>query len=85
MNRFSRVSAENIYKKDTVTDVKFDLQDPSCAIGEDIVVKLTVTNESKETRAMHGRLSLLGTFYTGVPGKRVTGKRFELELAPEEG
>ncbi|XP_076448843.1 protein-glutamine gamma-glutamyltransferase K-like isoform X2 [Babylonia areolata] len=80
-NRFSRLSSKNIYKKDVKSDVKFELSlADSVMIGEDVKATLKVTNRSGERRTVKGRMSIISTFYTGVPAKRVVGDAYQLEL-----
>lgn len=84
-NRFSKLSADNIYKKEVKSDVKFSLDLPDkVMIGDDLKVTLKLKNRSGEKRAVRGRMSLISTFYTGVPGKRIVGDLYELELEADE-
>ena len=85
VNRFSKIFVENIYKKETSTDVKFEVDFPTVMIGDEVTVSVTLKNTSEETRAVSGRMSLLSGFYTGVPAKRLKGDQYRLELAAGEG
>ncbi|KAL8619445.1 hypothetical protein ACOMHN_011796 [Nucella lapillus] len=84
-NRFSKLASENIYKKETKSDVKFNLDLPdNIMIGSNFKVTLKMKNRSGEKRSTRGRMSMISTFYTGVPGKRIVGELYEIELEADE-
>ena len=58
VNRFSKHFVENIYKKETPTDVKFEVDIPNVMIGDDVTVTVTMKNTSDEARSVSGRMSL---------------------------
>lgn len=85
VNRFSHKSSENIYNKERASDVSFDLDIPcDTMIGDEVKVVLKVKNKSGAKRSVRGRLSLMSTFYTGVPAKRLGGDTYNLEFEPDE-
>jgi len=83
VHKYSSRAEQEIYDKDS-HDVVFDLDVPEAKMGEDFKVVAKVKNMSKSKRSVKGRITLLSSFYTGIPGKRIKGQQFTVEVGPEE-
>lgn len=84
VNRFSRTARFKIYKKDVIDDVSFRPELPDVSVGAAVTVTMRMKNESGERRAVSGRMWLMSGFYTGVPGKRMKGEDYSVDLAHGE-
>ena len=61
----------------------FDVPE-TASVSDDLVVAITVRNTTTEVRHVRGRMSLLSSFYTGIPAKRLKGEFSELEILPKQ-
>ncbi|RUS87044.1 hypothetical protein EGW08_005197, partial [Elysia chlorotica] len=69
---------------ETTKDVEFKIVTQEGAVlGKDFQIIARLKNKSKEIRHIRGRLTVLSSFYTGVPGKRVKGSKFDVDVLPD--
>ncbi|XP_012943258.1 protein-glutamine gamma-glutamyltransferase K [Aplysia californica] len=84
VHNYSSRAEYEIYDKED-QDVTFELVIPHAAsLGENFEVVARVKNISNEKRSVYGRLTVLSSFYTGIPGKRVKGQQFTVDVNPNE-
>ncbi|XP_076113269.1 protein-glutamine gamma-glutamyltransferase K-like [Mytilus galloprovincialis] len=77
VNRFSTRRQENIYNLDTKKEIDFNIILPHNAmVGEDFSVYAMVKNVADEKRDIIVKSTLVNSFYTGLPGKRVKTMKF---------
>lgn len=82
VNRFSHTAKFKIYKKEITEDVTFRTELPDVTIGSDVTVRVAMRNKSSAARAVSGRLTLMTGYYTGVPGTRLLGENYDIQLPP---
>ncbi|GFR83423.1 protein-glutamine gamma-glutamyltransferase K [Elysia marginata] len=68
---------------ETVKDVEFKIIfQEGAVLGKDFQIIARLKNNAKEARHIRGRLTVLSSFYTGVPGKRIKGSKFDVDVLP---
>ncbi|KAK3799550.1 hypothetical protein RRG08_019350 [Elysia crispata] len=66
-----------------VRDVEFKIIiQEGAVLGKDFQIVARLKNKAKEVRHIRGRMTVLSSFYTGVPGKRIKGSRFDVDVLP---
>ncbi|XP_059138546.1 protein-glutamine gamma-glutamyltransferase K-like [Physella acuta] len=66
-------------------DIDLHLVTPSSAsIGENFQIVLRMKNKSKEDHQIEGRVTVLSSFYTGVPDKRIKSTKYDVEVTAGE-
>ncbi|GFO25455.1 protein-glutamine gamma-glutamyltransferase k [Plakobranchus ocellatus] len=76
--------AEYMARK-TAKDVEFKIViQEGAVLGQDFQIAVKLKNKSEQLRHIRGRLTVLSSFYTGVPGKRIKGNRFDTEVQPNQ-
>ncbi|XP_041375251.1 protein-glutamine gamma-glutamyltransferase K-like [Gigantopelta aegis] len=85
VNRFSSRADEDIYRRRVSEDVTFVLDVPdSASVTDDLVITVTMRNTADDTRHVRGRVSVLSSFYTGIPAKRLKGELDEFEIQSKQ-
>ncbi|XP_025075960.1 protein-glutamine gamma-glutamyltransferase K-like [Pomacea canaliculata] len=85
VNRYSTRVGEDIYHEEKTTDVSFSISVPEdTQVGSDVTVSLIIKNTSTEVRSVHGRMTILSSFYTGIPAKRLESRSYHNELLAGE-
>jgi len=83
VHKFSSRAEHDIYDRED-QDVKFELVLPEEAnLGDDFQICARVQNISKTAHSVYGRITVLSSFYTGIPGKRIKGEMFRQTVDAE--
>ncbi|XP_046356732.2 hemocyte protein-glutamine gamma-glutamyltransferase-like isoform X1 [Haliotis rufescens] len=85
VNQFSSREDEDIYGTNVESDVEFCLEVPETAsVSEDFVVTMIIKNTSSQTRTVRGRMSVLTSYYTGNPAKRLKGEITDVKIQAKQ-
>ncbi|XP_067652090.1 protein-glutamine gamma-glutamyltransferase K-like [Haliotis asinina] len=85
VNQFSSREDENIYGKNLDTDVDFTLDVPdSSSVSEDFVVTMVIKNKSSQARTIRGRISVMTSYYTGNPAKRLKTEETDVKIQAKQ-
>lgn len=68
---------------ETTKDVEFKVViQEEAVLGKPFQITTKLKNNAKEARHISGRLTVLSSYYTGVPGKRIKGSKFDTDVLP---
>jgi len=82
----TRSSRRTHLKVSTPSDVVFNLKVPhTVMVGNDLKLSVDVQNTSSDNKTAKICLTLVMTYYTGVPSERILTEHYEKQLLPKGG
>ena len=82
----TRSSRRMHLKVSTPRDVVFNLKVPhTVMVGSDLKLSVDVQNTSSDNKTTKICLTLVMTYYTGVPSERILTEHYEKQLLPKGG